>query len=542
MLIIEFTIFNTNLQTQKGEHIMLQRLRDTLADPDGFVRDLWHRTPAHIRTTFFSAAAVGLATHLYAFTNKFANHDDLYQLFRGGYGVFSGRWLLPTVLRMDGSFSIPWLIGLLGILFLSLGACLVVSLLRIRRPLGCLLAGALLVSFPSVTATLGYLFTSDAYFFGLLLAELGAWAALRRGWWGSALGAALICLSLGVYQSYLPVAAALMVGALLLETLDGGEVRALLWKALRCAGTLALGLALYLLVVRLTTLETGLTDYEGISEMGKLPLARLPEMIHAAYRAYISFFLEDVYHYQFRFLKYLLLLTGAGSAVGFVWLLWQRRPGPGRTILALALAALYPLAGGLIYVMVPNGAVHTHMLYGLVFALLAPISLTEQITERPRLAGSALRALALLSLAFAVYGYAVTANSFYLKLDMSLRECTAWSNRLIARIESCPGYEPGMDVVLVGSEQREAALYPSPEMDVSQMMGMDDLADLRTAPSYDLFLRHYLAFAAPVHTGHTELAQSYAGQKTVQQMPLYPREGSVKVLDGALVVKLNEAS
>ena len=71
---------------------------------------------------------------------------------------------------------------------------------------------------------------------------------------------------------------------------------------------------------------------------------------------------------------------------------------------------------------------------------------------------------------------------------------------------------------------------------------MDDLADLRTAPSYDLFLRHYLAFAAPVHTGHTELAQSYAGQKTVQQMPLYPREGSVKVLDGALVVKLNEAS
>ncbi|MBR4425932.1 MAG: glucosyltransferase domain-containing protein, partial [Oscillospiraceae bacterium] len=173
---------------------MLQRLREPLLDPDGWLLGLWRRTPAHIRTTFFSAAALGLATHLYVFTNKFANHDDLYQLFRGGYGVFSGRWLLPTVLRMDGSFSVPWLIGLLGVLFLSLGACVAVSLLRIRRPLGCLLAGAALVSFPSVTATLGYLFTSDAYFLGLLLAELGAWATVRRGWWGSALGAALFCL------------------------------------------------------------------------------------------------------------------------------------------------------------------------------------------------------------------------------------------------------------------------------------------------------------------------------------------------------------
>ena len=303
---------------------------------------------------------------------------------------------------------------------------------------------------------------------------------------------------------------------------------------------MALGLALYLLVVRLTTLETGLTDYEGISDMGKLPLARLPELIQAAYRAYRSFFVEDVYHYQFRFLKYLLLLTGAGCAAGFLWMLWKRRSDPGRILLALGLAALYPLAGGLIYVMVPKGQIHTHMLYGLAFALLGPIFLTERLADGPRLPGSALRALTLLSLACAVYGYAVTANSFYLKLDMRLRECTAWSNRLIVRIEACPGYEPGMDVVLVGSEQREAALNPSPEMDVSQMMGMDDLADLRTAPSYDLFLRHYLAFAAPVYTGHTELAQAYAAQEAVRRMPLYPREGSVQVVDGALVVKLNE--
>ncbi len=91
-------------------------------DPEACVKSLWERMPVHIRITFFSTLAIGLATHMYVFTNKFANNDDLYQLFRGGYGVFSGRWLLPTALRLDGSFSIPWLIGLLGLAFLSLGA------------------------------------------------------------------------------------------------------------------------------------------------------------------------------------------------------------------------------------------------------------------------------------------------------------------------------------------------------------------------------------------------------------------------------------
>jgi len=326
----------------------------------------------------------------------------------------------------------------------------------------------------------------------------------------------------------------------LLEALDGGDLRPLLRKGLRCAGTLALGLALYLLVVRLTTLQTGLTDYEGISEMGQLPLDRLPELIAAAYRACVSFFVEDIYHYHFRFQRTLFLLAAALSALGFLWLLWRRRPGPGRAALVLVLAALYPLAAGLIYVMVPNGLIHTHMLYGLVLVFVAPISLAELLADGPRPMGNAVRVLILLALAAAVYAYAVTANSFYLKLDMSLRQCTAWSERLVARIESYPDYEPGMDVILVGSEQREAALKPSPEMDVSQMMGMDDMGDLRTSPSYDLFLRHYLGFAAPVHTGHTELAQSFAAQKAVQQMPVYPRAGSVKVIGGALVVKLNE--
>ena len=35
------------------------------------------------------------------------------------------------------------------------------------------------------------------------------------------------------------------------------------------------------------------------------------------------------------------------------------------------------------------------------------------------------------------------------------------------------------------------------------------------------------------------MAQRFAATQQVQAMPLYPQEGSVEVLDGAVVVKLN---
>ena len=38
----------------------------------------------------------------------------------------------------------------------------------------------------------------------------------------------------------------------------------------------------------------------------------------------------------------------------------------------------------------------------------------------------------------------------------------------------------------------------------------------------------------------TERAQALAAEQAVQEMPLYPRTGGVKLVDGAVVVKLNE--
>lgn len=524
--------------------------RVTLKTPDSIAVGLWNRTPKEARLTFFASVALGFLVHMYMFTNKLPNYDDTRHLFSMDYGTASGRWLLTTVLRWDGPFSTPWLIGTISVLCLGVTACLTVSLFRIRRPLGCIITAAILVSFPTVTATFSYMFTASGYFFGMMLAAFGAYLAVRFRW-GILPGAAAIVLSMGIYQSYLVVATVLMVGALLFETLDGERsFQELFLKGVKLAGTLAAALAVYMIVVRITSRLVPLSDYMGISEMGKISLPELPKLILKSYYEYFSVFLRNKYGHHFGFLKYAFLAVGLICAALSVLLLKERRLGAARAALAVALACVYPLAGNLIYVMVPGGNIHLLMVYGMAYILILPIALAEHVElslskDWEKAAHAAASWVILLTMALTAYSYAITANEAYLKIDLSLRQCTAFSNRLIERIESHEGYRPGMAIILLNYDKAEEALFPTPEMDGFVMSGVCDFAQFRTCYAYASFLRYYMGFTGHVSLDHSWISPSLEERPEVQAMPLYPEAGSIQIITddtvGAFaVVKLND--
>lgn len=519
----------------------------TLKSPDACFQSLYRRVPGYIRLTFASGVVLGLAVHLYMFANKLTNHDDTCHLLLADYGTASGRWLLTDVMRLDGPFSVPWLIGLLSVLCLAGTACFTVSLLRIRRPLGCIVTAAVLVSFPTVMATFTYMFSADAYFLSLLLAAFSAWSAARLGWWGSALGVVALTLSMGIYQSYFPVAAALMVGALLFETLDGERsFRELILKGIRLATVLAAAMVIYMIIVRFTSRDMELVDYMGISSMGKLSLRDLPQLILKSYGKYVTFYLYNDTQCHFGFLPIAFTLTALVTIALEVLVLLRRRLGPARTVLAVLLVVIYPLAGNLIYIMVPGGGIHALMIYGMALLLPAPVALAEYAEPVLREDGAAVfHGLAswiiLLSISLTAFSYAVMDNTAYLQIDLSMRQCTAYSNRLLERVEACEGYVPGMPVVLVGSTIPDASLEPTPEFNAIQLTGVFDQKAFRTSYSYDRFLRYFLGFSGPVYLGTSQEALNFGATDQVQAMPLYPQTGSVQLIDGCVVVKLNES-
>lgn len=516
--------------------------------PGQVLEQLLHRIPRYIKLTFIAACIMGVITHLYMLTNKLPNHDDVGHLFSASYGTPSGRWFLPAVLQWDGNYSMPWLIGMLSILCLAITACFVVSILRIRSPLGCTITSAILVSFPSVTATFTYLFTADAYFFGAMLAALGAYLAVRSFKLSIPASVLAITLSMGIYQSYFPVAAVLMVGALIFETLDGEKtVRQLIWKGAKLVAVLAASMAAYMIIVRITTRQMGLVDYMGISSMGQLSLSQLPQLIVKCYTEYWNVLMRDTYGLHFRFLRWLMALTGVGTVALLAVVLRKRKLGILRTVLVVALVLLYPLAGNLIHIMTAGMQVHMLMIYGMAFLLVAPIAMVEYSAELmdtrftiKQTVCAVISWVILGSMALTAYSYVVTDNKAYLKMEITLQQGIAYSNRLLSAIEGCDGYRRGLPVVLIGSNVYTGNLYPVNNLNEVKVTGALGLAELRTSYTYQYFLRYYLGYTEAVYLADSDLAISLADREEVKAMPVYPEDGSIQILDETIVVKLGE--
>ncbi len=227
-----------------------------------------------------------------------------------------------------------------------------------------------------------------------------------------------------------------------------------------------------------------------------------------------------------------------------VLLLRKRKLATAQIALAAALVAVYPLAGALIYVMVPSGYVHGVMIYGFAYMLILPIALVDYAEDHLK-AGDGLQIQAaaawiiLLTVSVTAYSYAVTDNNAYLKADLGMRQCAAYSNRMIERAESCEGYRPGMDLVLLGSITEDPWLSPTPELDSIDVTGILDLRNLRTSWTYDRFLRYYLGYVGNIYTSFHEQSYPYGAMDEVKAMPCYPADGSVRVVGDAVVVKLN---
>ena len=106
------------------------------------------------KVCFFTAIIVGLLAHLYKITGWIPNWDSLVFRYDPQNMVALGRWFLPVASAPSSFYDLPWLTGLLAILFYALGAVCICKMFGIQKHITAALIGAAVISFPNVTSVL----------------------------------------------------------------------------------------------------------------------------------------------------------------------------------------------------------------------------------------------------------------------------------------------------------------------------------------------------------------------------------------------------
>ena len=489
------------------------------------------------KTAFLAAVIIGLLIHMPVLVRDIPNHDGLDSMYFDQNMITSGRWFLTIACGFSSYFSLPWLIGVLGLIFLGITAAVLVDFLEIEQKGTAVLVSGLLVAFPALVSTFAYVYTLDGYMLALLLAVLAP-LVTKKYKNGFIAGGILLAFSMGIYQIYLSFTMLLCVyGILMLFLADG------CWKE-KAKGMLRylymgiIGVSLYYILLQILLKLQGkeLASYQGINEMGTVGTGLLGT-IKTIYSDFITFSARSgiLFKNVFSIAAVVLLIALVVYTVFGVMREKKLYKSPWFYAVILLLAVGLPIATNIILLISPEVNYHLLMRYQWVMYLILPIAFADKFGK-----GNGSRWVLLISAAVLLFNYAVMDNIAYSNLQKKYEKTYALCVRLSDRIEQTEGYYQGMPIAMIGVVGDEN--YPETDITgevTGSMIGMNGDYLLYTRTNYQAFFKNYLGITINL-VSDEEMLAIYDSEE-YQEMGSFPAADSLKVVDGTLYIKLENS-
>lgn len=501
---------------------------------------------------FVVCVIIMLVTHLYMFTNKLPNHDDVNRLLVGDTDeikIQHGRWAGVFFDRVSGnSVSIPYVMGVISVLAFAGTAVILVSLFRIEKKLSIALLCGLLCTFPVSANIFMYGYIADVYFISMFLAVWGVWLLTNEKVTLNVGGVMLLTLSCGCYQAFWCMGMALLFLYYAMQFIDlRDEWKKFAVKIGKSLGYAAVSLVLYLIINKIVQTVTGYsaTDYQGLSSMGQF----------GGVQGFIKIFIYAYYEFvQFFYLKgsfissYFMIAVNVVLTVAVVFMMIRKAKENkhfiGYWIVFALLLGLIPLAFNLISVVSRN---QTHAL--MQYTFLMPYFMCLLLLDRGKNENRVISAVSCALLVCVAYSGFLTDNMIYFHQQLNYEATYSYTVRLLSRIESLEGYDSSMPVAFINENPQYydhvtimSENYPE-EMEyfsfLSDMAGTEPHTFVKRANDISDFCKYYHGYDLQLEDA--EKLSDLAATKEFQEMPTYPQAGGIKYIDGVLVIKLADA-
>lgn len=514
--------------------------------------DIKRHITSQKRTAFFTAVIIGILVHMVVMVSDWPNHDGLASVYFDQNMITSGRWFLTVACGISSYFTIPWIIGILGMIYLGITAAMLADITEVKSNTAAALIGGMLVAFPALASTFAYVFTLDGYMLALLLA-VAAVAVTKKYRFGWIAGAVFLALSLGTYQAYLPFAVMLCMYMVILTETGKGTVKA---KLLNCLHYLYMGIGgavLYYVILKVLMAIEGkvLDTYQGINSLESSSkaggiISTVPDM----YKDFVSFTLKskilgtNVFCVvAFILLVLVALLVFFRSAIEYKWF-----TKPWLYITVVGMVVVMPLAANIVMVVSPDVNYHLIMRYQWVLFPILLIAFADRFDELLVISNSGsgnkksktVTAVAAWILVMAsivmIMCYGIADNIGYSNLNKKYEKTYAYCVRLLDRIEQTEGYYRGIPIAMIGVVSDNE--YPSTDLTdgiTDNMIGLSGDYLVYKNLDYQSFMENYLGASLNFLSG--DIISDIYYSEEYRKMNSFPADDSVIIVNGIMYIK-----
>lgn len=447
-----------------------------------------------------------------------------------------GRWALRLTDAFSDGMHPYFLTVFMTTAFFLLAALVLCDLLAVQSVWIRFAAASLLTCSQYVMNLQTYRYCSTAYALSFFLAVWAVFWANRTSLGSVLFGALCLTVSLGLYQSSLGVAAVVCL-FLLVKTLFGrgvfdAKVRYLLVRLL-LMGIIGGGLYLLILQVLLRIYDASLADINGINQVGVGLLPELPHGILQAYRDFGQYFLGREIAQNFYSIRpiHAMLLLG-GSAV-FVYNLFRCRKKPAVCIVSVLCILLMPAAANVTDIINPTTEIALRMAGGMA---LVPLFCVALLARGIRAQRSALQKAGVLLLSLVLLrGYMLQSNNDIQVMVADKTQALTLGQEILTQLVEREEYQQGMPVAIIGTP----SVAPSTYRDRANPLIQSGIFWGDVENNRDAWIRLMdQELGAQISWCSSEQVFALWGNETFWEMPPFPQEGAIAVIDNVLVVRI----
>lgn len=495
------------------------------------------------RVCFLATIIVGLVAHLYKITNWLPNWDSLVFRYDSQNMIALGRWFLPVVCSFSSFYDLPFLNGIIAILFHALSGVCICRILNVEKKITAILIGAVIVSFPTVTSVMMYNYVADGYSIAFFLSTLAA-LYMTREKPKYILSSILIALSTGIYQAYITVTIMLVLLKLIDETIyHNASLKTVFKKGLFMMLSGILGVALYgvILKIILSVFSADLLDYQGMNDAASLSNIDIRGSLYSIKETFIGCFFDvsEGVNIYIALNAFVLLFTLAHYIKYIVKNGLYKTPSKILVIGVLAVMLIVG-AGALSFI---NAGIDYHnlMLMGYSVFYLFFLILYER-GEDTSAKQTYIKCWAVLLAGIAmVANQVVISNVSYHKAQIAYEKSYGVLIRIADRIEQTSESENCDNILVIG------ALDNSEDYSVNLTPDITGITDGYIIRKDDETVGQSVLCSAL--TDYCEKDYKFISGKEKKQMsetdevrtmPVWPSDGCVKVIDDTVIIKLGE--
>lgn len=510
---------------------------------------------------------VGMIAHFFIIANPLFNADGIFYNRSMGAGSILGRWLIEVFNRLANVVGyvavIPMLNVVMSLLIISFASIFLIRLLHIKNDIHkVIISEALLIS-PCIVQTFFYGFTSHIYALSIFFTILSIYEYIEK----ERIITSIVCniVALSLYQAYIPFMLCTYL-VIYMQMLAENDINYVLKKILVSVVSFVLAFLSYFMINSIINSIYYKGYIFAIHGMGEdiIPAFKVSDILRdiiVAYKTTIDMFMRhNVFaHNTTMFIRVIYLLLILSSIILFISYIvvsiskkslynYEANSLRKKLVCMTILFILSPLAINFIYIMTNCGVgyIEDRLSYSFVYYLIIPIVLLDllsstRIVNKAKLFKTVYKVVTSFTIIVLLHNVWLCYGSYYNQYKV-INASKSFALELATNIKMLPGYHSDMQVLFIGSPYEKNShynygYYVDAEHNLYSNFDVEYENILSEYPMKQVF-KEFTALDFKEPDG--DFADNIAYSKGVREMPLYPKDGSVKNIDGIVVVKFKD--